>query len=98
MKADEPSPDAREIASAIRQTEVSTEVLNFLAEGVHSHVSATNDASRTVADAIRDGFLNSFVSPAEFDRAGKPAGLTDGLFAIARALERIAEALEGRKP
>lgn len=37
---------------------------------------------------------HNFTSPNELDRNGEPANVVDGLFAIARGLNRIADALE----
>ena len=44
-----------------------------------------------VAEAVRDGLT----SPNECDRNGEIANVTDGLFAIARAISRLADAVEG---
>ena len=52
-----------------------------------------SEAKRSdVATAI----LESLISPNEQDRNLEPANVVDGLFAIARALGRIADALEDR--
>lgn len=51
---------------------------------------AADQTSTTVADAIG----SAFISPNESDSNGEPANVVDGLFAIARALERIALAME----
>jgi hypothetical protein len=37
-----------------------------------------------------------FESPNELDSNGEPANVVDGLFAIARSLDRIADALHNR--
>ena len=46
--------------------------------------------STDLADAIRE----VFISPNEADRNFEPANVVDGLFAIARALNRLAAAIE----
>jgi hypothetical protein len=47
------------------------------------------------AKSISDAVVASFTSLNECDRNGEAANITDGLFAIARALNRIASAIEG---
>ena len=49
-----------------------------------------NDMSKDVAAALR----HALVSPNECDSNLEAANVVDGLFAIARALHRIAEAME----
>ncbi len=44
------------------------------------------------ADAIRF----TLISPNEADSNSEPANVVDGLFAIARALDRLADAVRGR--
>jgi hypothetical protein len=44
-----------------------------------------------VAEAIRE----ALITPNECDSNGEAAGPTDGLFALARAVQRLAEATEG---
>ena len=44
-----------------------------------------------VAEALRD----VFISPNECDSNFEPANVTDGLYAIARAVRRLAQAVEG---
>jgi hypothetical protein len=46
----------------------------------------------TTAEAIE----NTLVSPNEHDRNLEPANVVDGLFAIARAIHRIADVLEAK--
>ena len=98
MKADEPTPDAREIARAISRAAISESVLESIAEALLRLPGGVCDAATTLADAVGGGLDNLLISSVEIDRAGKVAGPTDGLFAIARALEQVAKALEGRKP
>lgn len=47
-------------------------------------------ARNEVAEVVRD----VMTSPNELDRNGEVANVTDGLFAIARAINRLAEAVE----
>jgi hypothetical protein len=42
---------------------------------------------------IADTMAHVLVSPNEQDRNGEPANLVDGLFAIARAIHRLADGL-----
>lgn len=42
---------------------------------------------------LAERLLAGLMTPNELDRNGEPANLVDGLFAIARALDRIAAAL-----
>jgi hypothetical protein len=44
---------------------------------------------------IADALLSVLISPNEEDRNWEPANVVDGLFAIARALDRIGKRLEG---
>jgi len=44
-----------------------------------------------LANAVRD----TLMSPNEEDRNLEPANVVDGLFAIARAIARLADAVEG---
>jgi len=48
------------------------------------------DANSKVAQALRD----TFISPNELDRNLEPANVVDGLSAIARAVNRLAAAVE----
>jgi hypothetical protein len=45
-------------------------------------------------DEMADALWEVFVSHVELNEEGNPANITDGLFEIARALNRIAAALE----
>jgi hypothetical protein len=45
--------------------------------------------------AIREALANVFVSPNEGDSNDEPANVVDGLFAIARAIERLADVVQG---
>jgi hypothetical protein len=49
------------------------------------------------ADVIIKAMTDVFVSPNESDSNGEEANVVDGLFAIARALNRVAKAIEGSK-
>lgn len=40
---------------------------------------------------------DTLMTPNEEDRNGEPANVVDGLFAIARSLDRLARAVEGIK-
>jgi hypothetical protein len=40
------------------------------------------------------GLREVFISPNESDRNGEPANVVDGLYAIARAIARLAQAIE----
>ena len=53
-----------------------------------------NDQQSSDANAIADALARTLVSPNEIDRNLEPANVVDGLFAIARALDRVAIALE----
>lgn len=53
-------------------------------------------AAETVAESLGEWLSDSFVSGAELDADGSKANVTDGLFAVARALDRIADVLEKR--
>lgn len=46
--------------------------------------------SKEIAAALRD----TLISPNESDRNMEPANIVDGLFAIARGLDRVATAIE----
>jgi hypothetical protein len=45
-------------------------------------------------NAVADALAMALISPNEADRNGEHANVVDGLFAIARALDRVAVALE----
>jgi hypothetical protein len=47
-------------------------------------------------DDFRAVLRDVFTSPVEYRRDGQPANVADGLFAIARALDRLAQALEAQ--
>jgi hypothetical protein len=49
-------------------------------------MNRTNELGRLIYEAL--------VSPNELDRNGEPANPTDGLFAIARAITKLADAVE----
>lgn len=51
---------------------------------------------KAVAGIIADALRATCVSPNELDRNLEPANVVDGLFAIARALEHVAVALQER--
>jgi hypothetical protein len=53
----------------------------------------TNKIDDQVAKALRQ----TLVSPNEYDSKGEAANVVDGLFAIARALNRVAKAIDGIK-
>lgn len=46
-------------------------------------------------EAFRKAGIAWFTSPNEGDRNGETANMVDGLFAIARALDRVADAVRG---
>jgi len=46
---------------------------------------------------LRETLLDVLFSPNEADRNGDSANIVDGLFEIARALHRIADALEAKE-
>lgn len=48
-------------------------------------------------DPVASAISQSFISPNESDKNLEPANVVDGLFAIARALDRIATVLENRR-
>jgi hypothetical protein len=47
-----------------------------------------------VGSSITSAMESAFVSPNESDSNMEPANVVDGLFAIARALHRVAKAIE----
>lgn len=49
--------------------------------------------AEAIGDEIRDVIETAFVSWNETDSAGEPANVVDGLFAIARALDEVAQAI-----
>jgi len=56
----------------------------------------TDDIAGVIAH-LSGNLVECFVSPAEEDRNGEPANVTDALFAIADGLEHIAAAIrQGR--
>jgi hypothetical protein len=81
MRRADPSPDAEAIARAILDA---------------ADPSGLRDAAEAIGETIGRSFDDSFVSFAELDADGGKATVTDGLFAIARALARIAAAMEDR--
>lgn len=50
-----------------------------------------------VADSVQAALRAVLVSPNESDSNFEPANVVDGLFAIARALDRVADAIEGSR-
>jgi hypothetical protein len=52
------------------------------------------DNAAELRAAIYCAFKSSFESQCEYDNAGYTANVVDGLFAIARSISRLAEALE----
>jgi hypothetical protein len=44
---------------------------------------------------LRKAGIAWLTSPNEGDRNGEPANMVDGLFAVARALDRVADAIRG---
>jgi hypothetical protein len=95
MSETEPSANAVEIASAIRASgDAATGRWDLVAKHHAEEISGgLRDATEVVADAIEAGVSDGFLSGAELDRDGGKANVTDGLFAIARALDQIAEAI-----
>jgi hypothetical protein len=51
-----------------------------------------------VSKLTSDALLHLLQSPNEMDRNGETANVVDGLFAIARGLHDVADALRERKP
>lgn len=47
------------------------------------------------SDALAEAITDTLISPNENDRKKEPANVVDGLFAIARAIDRLAAAVEG---
>jgi len=61
---------------------------------------AINDAADAIdhsGDVIAKAMRNVLISPNECDSNFEAANVVDGLFAIARALDRVARAIEGGK-
>ena len=52
--------------------------------------------SRTTRGLTAEVLLRTLESPNEADSNGEAANVVDGLFAIARAIERLAAAVEAR--
>jgi hypothetical protein len=52
--------------------------------------------NHTRHDATAEALVATLISPNEADRNLEPANVVDGLFAIARAIQRLARAVEGR--
>ena len=50
----------------------------------------------SLADEITDAMDRLLISENEHDSAGEPANIVDGLFAIARAIEAVAAAMNGK--
>jgi hypothetical protein len=48
-------------------------------------------------DPVADALRKTLISPNEYDSKGEAANVVDGLFAIARALNHVAKALDGIK-
>ena len=53
-------------------------------------------AEECIADAVQD-IASRLCSPNEQDSNGETANVVDGLFAIARAIERLAKAIEKKE-
>lgn len=51
-----------------------------------------------MSKALADAVISVLESPNELDRNGETANVVDGLFAIARAINRLAEAYENAHP
>jgi hypothetical protein len=49
-------------------------------------------------DRDQSALRDCLISPNEGDRNGEAANVVDGLFAIARALDRLASAVEEKEP
>jgi hypothetical protein len=49
-------------------------------------------------NTVTDGLRLTLLSPSECDRNGEPANIVDGLFAIARALHAVADAIRQTAP
>lgn len=65
---------------------------------------AIDDAGLTIAsgievagDNIADAVKSTLISPNETDRNLEAANVVDGLYAVARALHHVAEAIERRE-
>ena len=50
--------------------------------------------NRTQTDAVAQAITAALVSPNECDSNGEAAGPTDGLYALARSVDRLARAVE----
>ena len=48
-----------------------------------------------IVDQVAQAINDNFTSPNERDSNGEPANVVDGLFAIARAVARVASAVAG---
>jgi hypothetical protein len=57
---------------------------------------ANNEQQSLDVNAVADALARTLISPNEADSNLEPANVVDGLFAIARALGRIATALEAQ--
>jgi len=55
---------------------------------------ADNEQQSSDVNAVADALAMTLISPNEPDRNGEHANVVDGLFAITRALDRVAIALE----
>lgn len=55
-----------------------------------------NEQQSLDVNAVADALTRTLISPNEADSNLEPANVVDGLFAIARALDRIATALDAQ--
>lgn len=62
----------------------------------HSTKNGSERKSSMVTDEVARALRAVFVSPSEADRNFEPANIVDGLFAIARSIDGLSEALIGR--
>jgi hypothetical protein len=55
-----------------------------------------SDKTKPGIEQVATAVVQCFTSPNECDRNGETANVVDGLFAIARALDGVADAIAGR--
>ena len=52
---------------------------------------------KNTSNATADAIFQAFISPNESDRNGEEANVVDGLYAIARGLNKLANVIEENK-
>lgn len=55
------------------------------------------EMTKSGKDQIASAIMETFISPNECDTNYEPANVVDGLFAIARAIYRLADVMENKK-